>query len=426
MKATKERVVITGMGVMSPNGIGLQNFLDALMHQKSGIKFHPELERLKFSCQIGGTPDLSKVNLAKYFTNVEQRGLLSTGLIYGVIAGLDAVNDAKLNNQTIDPELGVIFGTGSLGIDKFRESIQLIDQNNVRRLGSTSVLQTMSNSVAAFLSGKIKAGNMVTSNSSACATGTEALIHGYRHIKNGYAKRMLVGSTSDSGPYIWGGFDALRILPNQYNKDPEKASRPMDSNAVGFVPSSGSGALVIESLSSAKNRNATIYAEILGGFQNSGGQENGGSMTAPNPLVVIDCIQKTILDANISPESIDLINAHLTATKMDATEVLNWKKALQLNSTNFPLIQSLKGMIGHALAACGSIELVSSVLQLKHQFIYGNNNITKIQQEISTLIDEGKIPLKTRLNSKLTTLIKASFGFGDVNACVVLKKFNEN
>lgn len=425
MKSSLERVVITGLGVVSPNGVGIEKFLHAIQNQESGISFHSVLKDLNFSCQIAGTPNLSGVSLDAYFTKIEQRGLLSTGLIYGVIAGLEATNDAELSLATLDQNLGIIFGTGSLGIEKFRESIQLIDQKNVRRLGSTSVLQTMSSGIAAFLSGKLKAGNLVTSNSSACATGTEALLQGFRHIQQGYSKRMLVGSASDSGPYIWGGFDALRILPNQYNTNAWEASRPMDVNSCGFVPSSGAGALVLESLSSAKARKVPIYAEILGGFQNSGGQQNGGSMTAPNPNAVVNCIQNAILNSTIKATEIDVINGHLTATKMDALEIVNWKKALGLSNLEFPYIQSLKGMIGHALAASGSIELVASVLQLRHQFIFGNTNLTCIQPEILSIINESKIPKKTMHQKNISTLIKASFGFGDVNACVVLNNFEE-
>lgn len=419
----KRRVVVTGIGVVSPNGIGIDSFINAIKEQKSGIRKQQILEDLGFSCQIAGLPDISSINLNSYFSSVEQRGLSSTGLIYGVIAGLDAIRSSKLNTEKYDPELGIIFGTGSLGIEKFSESIRQIDNKQVRRLGSTSVLQTMSSGVAAFLSGKVKAGNMVTSNSSACATGSEALLMGFKHIQSGSAKRMLLGSTSDSGPYIWGGFDALRILPHQYNDQPEEASRPMDANASGFVPSSGAGALVLEDLESALERGADIYAEVLGGFQNSGGQVNGGSMTAPNPDAVICCIQQSLANAELHAKDIDLINGHLTATKMDALEVGNWKKALGVTAENFPQIQSLKGMIGHALAACGSIELVSCVLQLKHQFVYGNLNLNEVHSDILDEISTNKIPTSTQVNSNLNNLIKASFGFGDVNVCLVLKKY---
>ncbi|MFN2261787.1 MAG: beta-ketoacyl synthase N-terminal-like domain-containing protein, partial [Psychroflexus sp.] len=141
-------------------------------------------------------------------------------------------SDAKLSiSETVDFDSGIIFGTGVLGVAKLREAFQRIDAKNVRRLGSTSVLQTMASGISAFLGGKLGCGNQVTTNSSACTTGTEALMMGFQRIKSGQAKRMLVGSCSDSGPYVWGGFDALRILPYQYNNQPEIASKPMSANA---------------------------------------------------------------------------------------------------------------------------------------------------------------------------------------------------
>jgi len=417
-----KRVVITGLGVVSPNAIGIEAFETSLKTLKSGITFHQELKDKGFSCQIAGTPQVEQKHLDQYFTPLEQKGLLATGLIYGGIAGQEAWKNAGLTyNKEPDYDSGIIFGTGVLGVDKLREAFNKIDQNQVRRLGSQSVIQTMASGISAFLSQKIGCGNMVTSNSSACATGTEALMMGYERIKNGKAKRILVGSTSDSGPYIWGGFEALRILPHQYNDNPEEASRPFSKEASGFVPSSGSGALVLEDYESVVNRGATIFAEIIGGHVNSGGQRQGGSMTAPNAKAVIKCIQSAVENANIKPKDIDVINAHLTATKMDATEIENWTLALDRHGENFPIINSLKGMIGHGLASCGSLELVASVLQIYKGFVFGNLNAEPIHPSILNLIEKSKIPLKT-INHQPQILAKASFGFGDVNACVVLKK----
>src|SRR5690606_33212846 len=137
----------------------------------------------------------------------------------------------------------------------------LIDDKNTRRLGSSAVMQTMASGIRAYLGGILGCGNQVTTKSSACATGTEALIMGMERIRLGKGERMLVGSCSDSGPYIWGGFDAMRILPNRYSDRPGEASRPMSATASGFVPGSGAGAVVLESLASAKARGAKIYAE---------------------------------------------------------------------------------------------------------------------------------------------------------------------
>ncbi|WP_127845439.1 beta-ketoacyl-[acyl-carrier-protein] synthase family protein [Psychroflexus aestuariivivens] len=419
----RNRVVVTGLGVVASNAVGINDFLKAIQNGENGIQFQQELKDLNFSCQIGGTPEISEETLNQYFTKLEQKGLLASGLIYGGIAGQEAWSDAKLStSETVDFDSGIIFGTGVLGVDKLREAFQKIDAKNVRRLGSTSVLQTMASGISAFLGGKLGCGNQVTTNSSACTTGTEAMIMGFERIQSGKAKRMLIGSCSDSGPYVWGGFDALRILPYQYNDQPEVASKPMSANAAGFVPSSGAGALVLESLESAQNRNAEIYAEVLGGHVNSGGQRQGGSMTAPNSTAVKICISETLKNSKLNSTDIDLINAHLTATAMDSTEIQNWSEALSLSDTNFPYINSLKSHIGHALAAAGSIELVAGILQLKHGFVAPNLNCEDIHPEILKLVDETKIPRKY-IETKLNVMLKASFGFGDVNACVALKSF---
>ncbi|TRO66472.1 beta-ketoacyl-[acyl-carrier-protein] synthase family protein [Christiangramia sabulilitoris] len=420
-----KRVVITGMGVAAPNGVGLENFNSSLKAMKSGIQFFPELEKLKFSCQIGGKPEISEEILNRYFTPLQLRGLKSSGIIYGVISGTEAWEDAGLKiskEESPDWDTGIIFGTGILGVDKFREAIHLIDEGKTRRLGSTSVVQTMASGISAYLGGILGCGNQVTTNSSACTTGTEALLMGFERIQTGKAKRMLVGSCGDHGPYVWGGFDAMRILPNKFNKEPENASKPMSREAAGFVPGSGAGALVLEDLEVALERGAKIYAEVLGGDINSGGQRGEGSMTAANNEAVVRCIQKAIKNSGITADKIDAVNGHLTATTKDAVEIMNWTEALKLKGGSFPFINSLKGMTGHCLSASGSIESVASVLQISNNFIFGNLNCEEIHPEISDLISHKCIPT-TMLEKKINILAKASFGFGDVNAVAIFKRY---
>lgn len=425
MSQTKNRVVVTGMGVVAPNGVGLSAFAKALQNQESGLRFDPQLAQLKFGCQVAGTPQVDEEMMAAYFTPLQLRGLKATGLVYGVIAGKEAFKDAGLSPADSDKahtDTGVIFGTGQSGGEKFREAIHLIDDGRVRRLGSTSVIQTMTSGISAWLSGELGCGNWVTSNSSACCTGTEALIMGYERIAAGKAVKMLVGSTSDSGPYIWGGFDAMRILPTKFNDNPTRASRPMSHDAAGFVPGSGAGALVLESLESAMARGAHIYCEVLGGAVNSGGHRGDGSMTAPNGIAVQQCIRLALQEAHVLPTEIDVINGHLTATSKDAYEIQNWSQALQRTGSDFPLINSFKSTIGHCLAAAGSIELVGAVLQIDQQKVYGNVNITALADEILNYLKPSQVPLKA-IDKNIKKLVKASFGFGDVNACVVLGKY---
>ncbi|PRP66470.1 beta-ketoacyl-[acyl-carrier-protein] synthase family protein [Nonlabens agnitus] len=421
------RVVVTGLGVVAPNAVGVSAFAKALQQGTSGIRFQQQLADLNFGCQVAGTPQVTQEQTDQYLTPLQQRGFKASGMLYGIIAGKQAFEDAGLSiapkEQALE-DFGIIFGTGQSGGEKFREAIHLIDDGKVRRLGSTSVIQTMSSGISAWLAGELGAGNMVTSNSSACSTGTEALIMGYERIAAGKARQMLVGSTSDSGPYIWGGFDAMRILPIHYNENPEQASRPFAADAAGFVPGSGAGAILLESLESALDRGARIYCEVLGGAINAGGHRGDGSMTAPNGAAVQKVIRQSLKDAGIDASEVDAINGHVTATGKDAYEVMNWSKAFDRSGTDFPFMNSFKSSIGHCLAAAGSIELVGSILQIQEQHIFKNNNLNVLHPEISELVDPAKIPNQT-IPTKIDLLLKASFGFGDVNACAVLARFKD-
>ena len=420
-----KRVVITGLGVVAPNGVGLDNFTKAIQNGVSGIAFHPKLKELQFSCQIGGIPTITEEQKLEYLTALQLRNFNSSGILYGVMAGMDALKDAGLKKTEKEEEplwdLGVIFGAGTSGVDKFRESVYKLDEGKVRRLGSTAVIQTMASGVSAYLGGIIGAGNIVTSNSSACVTGTEAILMGYEKIKSGAAKQILCGSTSDHGPYVWGGFDAMKVMTYKYNDTPRSGSRPMSSSANGFVPGSGAGAILLESYESAKKRGARIYAEVLGGCVNSGGQRLGGSMTAPNNTAVQRCIQTAILNAGVDSKEIDYINGHLTATSKDPIEIQNWSEALGRSKKGFPIINSLKGMTGHCLAASGSIEVVSTILQMYHNFIFPNSNCEDLHPEIEEIIDKDCVP-QQKIHKNIKLAAKASFGFGDVNACLIFKK----
>ena len=422
----KKRVVITGLGVVAPNGVGLDDFTHAIKNGISGIKHDPELERLQFSCQIAGKPEISTEFALRYFSELELRNFNSTGILYGVIAGIDAWKNAGLSleiNEEPDWDSGTIFGTGTSGIDKFRESIYKIDDFQTRRLGSTAVAQTMNSGVSAYLGGKLGLGNQVTTNSSACTTGTESILMAYERIKSGQAKRILAGSTSDSGPYIWGGFDAMKVCTFKHNESPEQGSRPMSASASGFVPGSGAGAMVLEDYETALARGATIYAEVLGGNVNSGGQRGLGTMTAPNPVAVQKCIQNALKNAGVGATEIDTINGHLTATTKDSLEIQNWCEALGRKGKEFPYINSLKSMVGHCLSGAGSIESVATVLQLYHGFIFPNTNCNDLNPEILGLIDASQIPQQV-LEKEIKIAAKASFGFGDVNGCVIFKKYS--
>jgi len=416
------------MGVVAPNGIGLQAFEQALRNSESGIRHLTDLEKLNFSCQVGGIPPLTDEIKSRYFSELTIKVLKSSGIIYGCIAGMDAWKDAGFPpgadpDAEPDWDAGCIFGTGLSGVEPLRDAIYAVDAGNVRRLGSRVVEQTMSSGISAYLCGILGLGNQVTTNSSACSTGTESIIMAWDRIREGKAEVMLAGSCDSFGPYIWGGFDSMRVLNRSSNDAPEKASRPMSATAEGFVPGAGAGALVLESLDHALKRGAKIYAEVLGGAVNAGGQRNGGTMTAPNSRGVIRCIVKAMENAGVQSGEVDAICGHLTSTMGDVLEVRNWSEALGRTGKDFPYINSLKSMIGHCLGAAGSIETVAAVLQLQNDFFHANLNAEDLHPEISGRIDAAKVPAKPVTPAGFSVIGKSSFGFGDVNACLFLKKY---
>lgn len=424
----RNRVVITGLGVVAPTAVGIRDFESGLKGGRSGIRYHPELKALNFSCCIGGKPEVAEADLKAVFTPLELQQVFSNGLAFGILAGMQAWDDAGLSlaaegaESIPDWDGGVVFGNGSSAVTRFREAIYKIDAGETRRLGSTSVGQTMVSNVSAWLGGKLGLGNQVTTNAAACATGTESILMGYQRIRDGEAERMLTGSTSDGGPYIWAGFDAMRVCTYKHNLDPERGSRPLSATASGFVPGAGAGALMLESLDSARQRGARIYAELAGGHVNAGGQRGGGSMTAPNAAAVQRCIAKAIQSAGLRSEEIDMISGHLTATGKDIAELQNWWQALQVDKAHFPFVQALKSHIGHCLSAAGSIETVAAVLQLDQGFLFPNLNCEDLHPEVEKLIGSEKVP-QAYAEHPIATVAKVSLGFGDVNACLILKRF---
>ncbi len=415
------------MGVVSPNGLNVEEFRDALKAGKSGIERYENLEKINFKCQIGGKPQLTQEYKDAHLPAFIANKLKNNAVIYACLSGLEAWNHAGLEIApgSYDRKTGMIFGSGALGLDSFIDSkIYTIDQGNHRKLGSRSVPESMSSGGGAYLNSILGLRGRIFSNSSACITGSEAVLQGFEMIQSGKMERMLCGSSEGDGRYIWGGFDAMRVLVSDSNDHPENGSRPMSATSAGFVPSGGSGALVLESLEAAEARGATIYAEILGGEVNSGGQTDGGSMTAQNPEAVVDCIQTALERSEVKPNEIDLISGHLTSTKGDPYEVINWSNALNLKKEEFPYINTPKSMIGHCVAGAGSIELVACTLQLSEGFIHPNINLDTVHPEIESLVPIEKIP-KALIKKDIQTVIKSNFGFGDLNCCLVLRKWKK-
>ncbi|RJP81926.1 MAG: beta-ketoacyl-[acyl-carrier-protein] synthase family protein [Desulfobacteraceae bacterium] len=420
------RVVVTGMGVVSPNAHGIESFHQALKHGQSGIRLIPALQELNFACCIAGVPkDFEEIG-RRYFPE-NQISRMNGAIGYASVAALDAWKDAGLHlpsdESSADWETGAIVGCGIGDMELIATTIvPVVNSGKVRKLGSRIVEQVMGSGMSARIAGLLGLGNQVTSNSSACSTGTEAIVEAFWRIRSGLAKRMIAGGAEGASPYTWAGFDAMRVLSRKFNDRPQKGSRPMSASAAGFVPGAGAGVLVLEELETALNRKAGIYAEIIGGRVNCGGQRGGGSMTAPNPEGVRRCIADTIADADLSPDEIDAINGHLTATYADPHEIQNWSKALGRGPGCFPYINSTKSMIGHCLGAAGAIETIAALIQLSRGFLHPSLNCEDLHPEIEAFSDH--VVQVGMSYPELKTMAKASFGFGDVNSCLILRKWD--
>ena len=414
------------MGVTAPNGQGLDRFEQALREGKSGIRFIPELAELNFACQIGGIPEGFDMIRKNYFDH-EKLLSINDNIGYVSVSAVDAWRDAGLSlpeddSTDVNWDTGAILGCGIGGMDTIATRVvPMVGEGKTRRMGSRIVEQVMNSGTSARVAGLLALGNQVTSNSAACSTGTEAIVDAMLRIRHGLAKRMLAGGSEGASPYIWAGFDSMRVIARKFNDLPEKGSRPMSASANGFVPGAGGAVLVLEELEAAMERGARIYGEILGGSVNCGGQRNGGSMTAPNPAGVQQCIKQAVDDARIGTDEIDGINGHLTATFADPSEIHNWSKALNRGPDNFPYVNSTKSMIGHCLGAAGAIESVATVLQLYKGFLHPSINCEDVHPEIEAFAD--RIPQKMMEFPDLKIMAKACFGFGDVNSCLIFKKW---
>jgi len=423
----EKKVVITGLGVVSPIGSGVKFFQEALKKGKSGIRYFPELEKIHLGCCVGGKPEIESHPL---FCMLDKYNLTDNILAikYAVLAALEAWLDAGLNipesdSEYVNKDTGCIISSVAGNIEIITDRIYpLVSSGDARRLGSKAMEQIQFHSPSAFLAGILALGNQTTSNSCACASSSESIIAGYERIKSGKAKRMLVGGTEGYSPYLWAVVDSARLTTRMFNDMPEKASRPMSASASGFVPGAGAGIMLLEDFEEAVKRNAKIYCEVAGGSVNNGGHRNGGSMTAPSPIGMERCILDALANSSTDKNEIDLISGHLTSTMADVIELICWSKTLGRRKEEFPYLNSLKSLAGHCMGAAGALETIAAALEIQEQFIYPNLNCEDLHPFIEKIISKVKAPDKVLENVMINNVIKANFGTGDVNACLILKK----
>ncbi len=431
-----KRIVVTGLGVVAPNGLGLDAYRAALKAGKSGISHHEELKALNFACQIGGKPPVGP-DEAEALIPEADLAKLNEAMVYATMAAVEAARmsgvgvDLKKGYQDtpVDWDTGAIIGCGIGGMDTLCDEMAPVlcaagtqDPGlGARPMGTDIVPKIMESSVSVAVGKFLGLGGQTTTNSSACNTGTEAIFEAFKHLQMGYSESMYAGGAEGTHAGTWSGFDAMRdVLCSKFNDMPEKGSQPMGAGACGFVPAGGAGVVRLETLEHAQKRGAKILVELVAAYCNSGGQRDGGTMTFPNPDGVARCIRRVLKDSGVDPKRISLINGHLTSTGADPREVGSWIKALELPMDQFPLIQSTKSMIGHTLGAAGALESVAAIDQLVHGYVHPSINSENVHPQIPI---GASIPHEMKVK-ELEYVIKASFGFGDVNGCLLFKRWD--
>ena len=413
MKGSK--VVITGMGVVSVLGTGLQAYWEGLVAGCSGIRRITQFDASKMPCQIAGeVPDF---NVELYMERKEARRVPRSAQ-FGFAASKLAVEDAGFSGPFPDPErCGVAFGTAIGGLDRATDGIEIIRNQGYERMNPFVVPTSLPNTSAYLISQGFQCLGPSTTIGTACATGTQTVGEGLELIRRGAADLVIVGGTEGLiADFAIGGFSAMRALPVNFNNRPEEASRPFDKDREGFVYSEGAAALVLESLEHARARQARIYAEVAGQASSS----DGFHIAAPDPNAAgpARAMRWAIADAGLTPADIDYINAHGTSTPLnDLTETRAIKAVFGERAYQIA-ISSIKSMIGHAMGASGSLETIACAMSLYTGIIPPTINYTTPDPEL----DLDYVPNVAR-KAELKAVLSNSFGLGGQNACVVLKKY---
>ncbi|WP_456397205.1 beta-ketoacyl-ACP synthase II [Desulfurobacterium sp.] len=412
----KRRVVVTGIGVVSPAGSDVDTFWKNLTEGKPCITNITKFDASDFPVQIAG--EVKDFDPLKYFDKKDVRKT-DEFIQYAVAASVQAIEMSKLDLDSINLEkAGVLIGSGIGGIGTIEKQYEILMKKGPRRISPFFVPMEIINMASGFVSIRFGFKGPNISVVTACATGTHAIGEAFRTIQYGDADIMIAGGTESAiTPLSVAGFAAARALSTR-NDEPEKASRPFEKNRDGFVMGEGCGILILEEYEHAVKRGAPIIAEIVG-YGTSG---DAYHITAPAPggEGAARAIRNAINDAGIKPEDIDYVNAHGTSTKFnDMYETMAIKSVFGEYAYKVK-ISSIKSMIGHLLGAAGGVECVASVLTLKTGIIPPTINYEEPDPEC----DLYYVPNKAE-KANVRYVLKNNFGFGGTNACLVMKKYEE-
>lgn len=410
------RVVVTGLGVVSPLGIGADFFWKALVNGTSGVGRITRFDSTGYGCQIAA--EVKGFDPLQWIDKKEVKKMDSF-VQYALAAGLMAVEDAHLKvSDGRQERVGVLVGTGMGGIIMLVEQYQVLLEKGPDRVSPFFIPGIIPNMASGRLSMLLGAKGPNSCVSTACATGNHAIGDSFRIIQRGEADVMLAGGTEAVISNLCiAGFNNCKALSTR-NDEPERASRPFDKERDGFVMGEGAGVLILEALDHALDRGAPIYAEVIG-YGMSG---DAYHVTAPAPEGegAVQSMEGAIRDAGIPPETVDYINAHGTSTPYnDVNETLAIKRVFGDHAHRMP-VSSIKSMIGHTLGAAGAIEAAATVLTLKHGIVPPTINYEFPDPDC----DLDYVPNKAR-EVTVQLALNNSFGFGGTNATTVFRRYEE-
>ena len=408
----QRRVVVTGIGVVSPIGNNQKEVKDSLFYNKSGISFSKDYSDLGFRSHIHG--DIN-INFEDFLDKKDLR-FMGDGAAYTAIAMKEAIQDANLNDELIsNPLTGLIAGAGGPSTINLLKSFDITRDKGPKRVGPFMVPKCMSSSISACLSTMFKIKGLNYSITSACSTSAHCIGVGVDNIKYGNQNIVFAGGGEELDWTLSVLFDSMGALSSKYNDTPQKASRPYDVNRDGFVIAGGGGIIVLEEYEHAKKRGAKIYGEILGHFANSDGHD----MVAPSGEGAVRCMTNALKNTDLR---IDYINAHGTSTPVGDVQEIEAIKKVFSSKGYLPKITSTKSLTGHSLGATGVHEAIYTLIMMNDNFISGSSNI----ENPDPIIKNIDIPRETIENINIDTALSNSFGFGGTNATLIFSKISQH
>ena len=409
----KRRVVVTGIGLVTPLGIGLEPTWSAVCKGQSAVRRITRFDPTDYPSQIAAEiPDFVPTD----YVDKKDVKKMDTFIQYGVAASRLAMEDAKfsITPQNAD-RVGVIVGSGIGGIQGIEKTHTTLREKGPSRVTPFFIPMVIINMASGFVSILLGARGPNSGTVSACATGTHSIGDAYRIIQRGEADAMVAGGTeAPITPLSLAGFAASRALTKR-NDDPEAASRPFDQDRDGFVVGEGGGVLVLEELDHAVDRGARVYAELVG----YGMTADAYHITAPpsDANGAVRCMQQTLDDAGLSPSDIEYINAHATSTMADRLEALAITRVFGDRTPRIP-VSATKSMTGHLLGAAGGVEAAFSVLAIQRGILPPTINLDRPDSEYP--LDH---VANTARKAHIDTVLSNSFGFGGTNACLVFRRY---